>query len=164
MTVSTGTNTRRGSASERVVVCRDVTSAAGLAEHHRVRHAVFVEEQRIFERSDVDRHDAGAQTHWVLGLIDGVPAGAVRLYPIDEEATIWEGSRLAVLPSFRVHGLGAPLVRYAVTTAASLGGRAMLAHIQLANVRFFERLGWVADGDVEHYYGQPHVPMRIALT
>jgi putative N-acetyltransferase (TIGR04045 family) len=129
-----------------------------------VRHAVFVEEQRIFEHSDVDRHDAGVRTHRVLGLVDGVPAGAVRLYPIDEETATWQGDRLAVLPGFRVHGLGGPLVRYAVATAASLGGRVMLAHIQLPNVRFFERLGWLADGDVELYCGRPHVPMRIALT
>lgn len=157
MSVSTGARTRVE------VVCRMATSTAELDEHHRVRHAVFVEEQRIFPRTDRDRHDAGARTHRVLGLIDGVAAGAVRLYPLDEEATLWQGDRLAVLPDYRVHGLGGPLVRFAVSTAASLGGAAMLAHIQVPNVRFFERLGWRADGDVEVYCGLPHVPMRIAL-
>lgn len=164
MTLSAETHTRRDSAGERAVVCRHVSSTADVVEHHRVRHTVFVEEQRIFERSDADRNDGDARTHRVLGLVNGVPAGAVRLYPLDEEATTWQGDRLAVLPGFRVHGLGAPLVRYAVTTAASLGGHVMLAHTQLANVRFFERLGWFADGDVELYCGRPHVPMRIVLA
>jgi putative N-acetyltransferase (TIGR04045 family) len=139
MTVST--NTRRDAAGERTVVCRPVTSAADVVEHHRIRHTVFVEEQRIFEHSDADRNDTDERTYRILGLANGIPAGAVRLYPLNEEATTWQGDRLAVLPGFRTHGLGAPLVRYAVTTAASLGGRVMLAHTQLANVRFFERLG-----------------------
>jgi putative N-acetyltransferase (TIGR04045 family) len=146
------------------VVCRAATSIPDLREHHRVRHAVFVTEQHIFGPTDLDRHDAGPRTHRVLGLIDGVAAGAVRLYPLDDDAVLWQGDRLAVLPEFRVHGLGGPLVRFAVRTAAALGGDAMLAHIQLPNVRFFERLGWFADGDVEVYCGLPHQPMRIELS
>lgn len=145
------------------VVCRAATSIPDLHEHHRVRHAVFVTEQHIFAPTDLDRHDAGPRTQRVLGLIDGVAAGAVRLYPLDDEATLWQGDRLAVLPDFRVHGLGGPLVRFAVRTAAALGGDVMLAHIQVPNVRFFERLGWCRDGDSEVYCGLPHQPMRIAL-
>jgi putative N-acetyltransferase (TIGR04045 family) len=149
--------------AEADVVCRAATSIPDLAEHHRVRHAVFVTEQRIFAHTDLDRHDAGARTCRVLGLIDGVAAGAVRLYPLDDGGSLWQGDRLAVLPAFRVHGLGAPLVRFAVRTAGALGGDVMLAHIQLPNVSFFERLGWYRDGAVEVYCGLPHQPMRIAL-
>jgi hypothetical protein len=39
----------------------------------------------------------------------------------------------------------------------------MIAHIQLANVRFFNRLGWSACGDAEDYLGLIHQPMQIAL-
>jgi len=145
------------------VVCRAATSIPDLHEHHRVRHAVFVTEQGIFAPTDLDRHDGDPRTHRVLGLVDGVAAGAVRLYPLDGETGLWQGDRLAVLPEFRVHGLGGPLVRFAVRTAGELGGDVMLAHIQLPNVRFFERLGWCRDGDVEVYCGLAHQPMRIAL-
>jgi predicted N-acetyltransferase YhbS len=69
-----------------------------------------------------------------------------------------------VLPEFRAHNIGAPLVRYAVATAGALGGAVMVAHIQPPNVRFFERLGWTRDGDAEIYCGLPHQPMRVALT
>ena len=33
------------------------------------------------------------------------------------------------------------------------GGQLMVAHIQVANVGFFERLGWRCDGPREHYVG-----------
>ena len=39
----------------------------------------------------------------------------------------------------------------------------MVAHIQLANVTFFARLGWAVVGEVETYVGLPHQPMAIAL-
>jgi predicted N-acetyltransferase YhbS len=68
-----------------------------------------------------------------------------------------------VLPEYRVRGLGAPLVRHAVRTACQMGGRVMIAHIQLPNVRFFETLGWHKDGGAETYAGLPHQPMAIDL-
>ncbi len=138
-------------------------SAADIAAHHRIRHAVFVAEQQVFDGTDVDVHDADGVALRVLARYDGVPAGTVRLYPLDEPG-LWQGDRLAVLPEFRAHAIGAPLVRYAVATAGVLGGAAMVAHIQPPNVRFFERLGWSRDGEPETYCGLPHQPMRIALT
>ncbi|HZO67564.1 MAG TPA: MSMEG_0567/Sll0786 family nitrogen starvation N-acetyltransferase [Kribbellaceae bacterium] len=138
-------------------------SDADLTAHHRIRQAVFVDEQRIFAGSDVDAHDSGGEALRVLARYDGVPAGTVRLYPLDNRGT-WQGDRLAVLPRFRAHNVGGPLVRYAVATAGSLGGSVMVAHIQPPNVRFFERLGWSRDGEPETYCGLPHQPMRIALS
>ena len=133
-----------------------------VAVHHLIRHAVFVVEQEIFAGSDVDEHD-GVDGLRVLARFDGVPAGTVRLYPLGDGG-LWQGDRLAVLPEYRAHNIGGPLVRFAVATAGALGGAVMVAHIQPPNVRFFERLGWTRDGDVEIYCGRPHQPMRIALT
>ena len=75
------------------------------------------------------------------------PCGAVRLYPRIGTALEWKGDRLAVLPELRTHHLGAALVRFAVSTAGRLGGQRMIAHVQLANVRFFEHLGWTPEGE-----------------
>jgi putative N-acetyltransferase (TIGR04045 family) len=138
-------------------------SGADLAEHLRIRHAVFVIEQGMFPVSDTDARDVAPDVLRVLGEYGGVPAGAVRLYPLDRAAGVWQGDRLAVLPEYRAHNVGAPLVRYAVAAAGSRGGAVMAAHIQPPNVRFFERLGWSRAGDLEAYCGRPHVPMRIAL-
>jgi predicted N-acetyltransferase YhbS len=88
----------------------------------------------------------------------------VRLFPLDPAGRLWQGDRLAVLPEFRAGGVGSPLVRFAVATAGALGGGKMVAHIQLANVAFFEQLGWTRDGPVEVYVGIDHQPMAIGLS
>jgi putative N-acetyltransferase (TIGR04045 family) len=145
------------------VECRVAGDAWTLTEHHRIREEVFVREQGLFQGSDRDGRDDEVATIKVLGFRDGVAGGAVRLYPLDR-AGHWQGDRLAVLSGSRGHGLGAPLVRFAVATAASGGGRLMTAHIQPRNVAFFERLGWSISGEREIYVGVPHIPMAIDLA
>lgn len=146
----------------RQALIRAAATPEEMAVHHQIRHLVFVEEQGLFDGSDVDSHDADASTVHVLGLCEGVPVGVVRLFPLDAAGDRWQGDRLAVLPGFRL-GMGAPLVRFAVATAAARGGRVMVAHIQLPNVAFFEKIGWYADGEVETYVGVAHQPMAIDL-
>ncbi len=147
----------------RPVVCGIAADGAEVAEHHRVRRAVFVTEQRIFTDNDVDAHDARDDVlHVVARIGDGI-VGTVRLFPLDPATGLWQGDRLAVLEGWRTAGAGAPLVRFAVAAAAARGGRRMLAHVQPGNRRFFERLGWTA-GATEEYAGHPHVLMTIALV
>jgi putative N-acetyltransferase (TIGR04045 family) len=131
--------------------------------HHRIRHEVFVREQRIFTDSDRDERDDEASTLKVLGVCGSDAAGAVRLYVLDHDRGVWQGDRLAVLHPFRRHGMGAPLVRFAVATAAERGGTVMVAHIQPPNVAWFEHLGWSRAGEPEIYVGLPHQPMQIRL-
>ena len=143
--------------------CRIARDATELAEHFAVRRAIFVEAQRLFEDDDRDLHDADAATLHAVGDAGGRIAGAVRLYPL-EAAGRWKGDRLAVLPGSRHHRLGAELVRFAVATAGARGGAVMEAQIQLPNVAFFLRLGWLLDGEPAPMLGVPHQPMAIGLT
>ena len=132
-----------------------------VAAHHAVREAVFVHEQGIFAGSDRDEWDEGATR--VVASIGGSVVGAVRLYPLDE-AGLWKGDRLAVLPGARTLGVGAPLVRFAVAAAGEAGGTRMVALIQKPNVPFFRRLGWSRQGDASEYRGATHQPMTIRLA
>jgi putative N-acetyltransferase (TIGR04045 family) len=145
------------------VVCRAVADAAEREIHHAIRRQVFVIEQSLFTGDDADDHDDDPATLHVLGFVDGTPAGAVRLYPL-EEPGLWKGDRLAVLSAFRRHGVGAPLVRFAVRTAGELGGHRMVAYIQPANVSFFARLGWLPVADPAPYIGVMHQQMAIPLA
>jgi len=145
------------------VVCRPAASAEERAQHFAIRHEVFVEEQSVFTGSDRDSHDDEESVVRLLGFCDGVVAGSVRLFDLDPVAGVWQGDRLAVLPAYRLRGVGAPLVQCAVAAAAVHGGRLMKAHIQLGNVSFFERLGWTRGGEPELYAGLVHQPMNIAL-
>lgn len=133
-----------------------------LSCHFAIRHQVFVEEQGIMVFTDVDAWDRHPDTRHVLAAAGNHMAGTVRLYELDDAGT-WKGDRLAVLAAYRTSMVGARLVRYAVATAAAAGGRIMHATVQVANTRFFERLGWERDGDVAMHYHLPHQPMRIDL-
>jgi predicted GNAT family N-acyltransferase len=113
---------------------------------------------------DRDARDDDPATIHVIGLADGVTGGTVRLYPLGGGDGRWKGDRLAVLPEHRRHGLGAPLVRFAVAEAGARGGREMEAYIQPANVAFFEWLGWRRVGRIVEYAGIGHQRMVTGLA
>src|SRR5438034_9507283 len=166
-------------AATQLLACDAVVTEAERCAHFRIRHQVFVIEQGMFGGSyggvdgaggdDTDAHDDDPATIHVIGRADETICGAVRLYPLGPDAGTnpggrWKGDRLAVLASYRHLGLGAPLVRFAVRTAARLGGREMEAFIQPANIAFFCWLGWERTGDLVDYAGLPHQRMLIDLT
>src|SRR6266511_3065566 len=97
------------SALAAAAVCRVAADRAELAAHFAVRRHIFVEAQALFEVDDRDEHDARASTLHVVGVVDGTVAGAVRLYPLDDDG-LWKGDRLAVLREARVRQLGSLLV------------------------------------------------------
>ena len=157
------------------LTCRAVTTRAEQDAHFQIRRQVFVAEQGLFrgisgdrdgtdrDGTDRDGHDDDPATIHIVGLADGEICGTVRLYPLGAGG-LWKGDRLAVLASHRHLGLGAPLVRFAVSSAGRLGGREMEAFIQPANVAFFRWLGWRRTGDLVDYAGIPHQRMLIDLT
>jgi putative N-acetyltransferase (TIGR04045 family) len=148
-------------AGVRTESCRIATTPVELLAHQAVRHAVFVVEQGVFAHSDLDAHDADPATLHVVGTVNGLVAGTVRLYAL--AGGEWRGDRLAVLPDHRTGRLGGTLVRFAVATAAAHGGERMTAMIQQANEAFFRRLGWHRTGPAVDYVGLPHVPMEITF-
>ncbi len=166
-------------AATQLLTCDAVATEAEQCAHFRIRHQVFVIEQGMFGGSyggaggvggdDTDGHDDDPATIHVIGRADETICGTVRLYPLGPGTGSgaggrWKGDRLAVLASYRHLGLGAPLVRFAVSSAARLGGREMEAFIQPANIAFFRWLGWERTGDLVDYAGLPHQRMLIDLT
>lgn len=143
----------------------NVTAAETAAEHAaagRLRHETFVLEQGLFAASDRDLADDDPRALTLLARDPGgTLLGTVRLAPATEvELGWWVGSRLAVQPAARGHGLGvgAALVRAACAHAEALGALRFDAHVQSANARLFARLGWTALAE-EVLHGRPHVLM-----
>lgn len=143
------------------LLCGPVRGAAELAQHHRIRCEVFVDEQRLFVADDRDEHDDDARTVHVLGLVGQQPAGAVRLHPLGNG--LWKGDRLAVRREHRRSGIGGPLVRTAVATAGARGGSGMVAQVQAVHTGFFVQLGWTPVGRPFDLLGLPHQQMAIRL-
>ena len=152
-----------------LLTCDAVVTEAERCAHFKIRHQVFVIEQGLFGGArgghDTDARDGDPATIHVIGRADETICGTVRLYPLGPGAGgRWKGDRLAVLAGYRHLGLGAPLVRFAVSSAARLGGREMEAFIQPANVAFFRWLGWRPTGNLVDYAGILHQRMLIDLT
>ncbi|HEY2764298.1 MAG TPA: MSMEG_0567/sll0787 family protein [Pseudonocardiaceae bacterium] len=137
--------------------------AAGIADYHRLRRAVFVDEQGLFAGTDADDRDSDPRTIVLVARDrDGAVLGGVRLSPLTQpDLGWWAGSRLVVRPAARrsVARAGAALVRAACATAEAAGALRFEATVQTAAERFFERLGWERIGDCV-VAGAPHVLMR----
>ena len=140
---------------------RVARTAAELEAHYYVRHQVFVGEQGIFEGSDRDAWDDSA-IH-VVAAVGPLVVGSVRLYQLDE-AGLWQGDRLAVLPEARRMRPGGDLVRFAVATAGERGGTRMVAHVQEPNVAFFQHVGWSRLGRPFTFHDVEHQRMDIPLA
>jgi putative N-acetyltransferase (TIGR04045 family) len=117
------------------------TAPAHLAGAYDLRRQVFCCEQRLFD-DDQDELDAHAFT--IVAVADGdAVIGTVRIH--EAEPGLWFGSRLGVVRAWRRRaGLGAALIRAAVSTAHARGCRRFLAHVQVQNVSMFEALNWRA--------------------
>jgi putative N-acetyltransferase (TIGR04045 family) len=132
-----------------------------LEEYYRLRYDVFVKEQNIFPESDIDEYDLDAVHLIAIDGPTGKVVGGVRCYK--KEGDTWFGGRLSAAPGFRNGRIGANLVRLAVKTVMSRGGKKFLAYIQPQNVKFFERLGWKSVGEPVIYQDLPHQLMEADL-
>jgi putative N-acetyltransferase (TIGR04045 family) len=143
-------------------------TAAEIAAYHRLRREAFVDEQGMFEGSDLDDVDDDSRTV-VLVARDaaGEVLGGVRLGPAHEGCATegrdlgwWNGGRLVVSRSARASGhIGAALVRAACAHAEQSGVLRFDATVQAQNRSLFDRLGWVAFGSAS-IAGVEHVRMR----
>ena len=106
----------------------------------RVRRAVFIEEQGVSEREELDGEDASSQ-HFLATDGQGRPIGTARLMPSGQVG------RMAVLPAWRRRQVGAGLLGLAME-AAKRQGLAVFLHAQVSAQGFYERNGFVASGEV----------------
>jgi putative N-acetyltransferase (TIGR04045 family) len=146
--------------------------AADLAGYRRLRRAVFVDEQGLFDGTDHDEVDDDPRTVVLLARDRaGTLLGGVRLHPAEPggpDLGWWYGSRLAVTPESRNgaggrtdagYPVGPALIRSACAYAEAAGVLRFEATVQPAAERMFRRLGWVTVGPVTAA-GRPHALMR----
>lgn len=144
---------------------RAATENWELAGAARLRHQVFVEEQRIFVGHDRDRIDDIAIPLVAIATLAGEPSDVVGTVRIHQPLPgVWWGSRLAVAPAYRKVGrLGAELIRLAVSTANGCECREFNAYVQIQNVPLFRRLHWDQVVEME-LHGVTHMHMLASLA
>lgn len=121
-----------------------------------VRITVFVEEQGFVD--EIDEIDNTA-THFVLFSEDEQPIATCRVFSADGGDDYILG-RLCVLKEYRGNGYGSLLIERAEQHVLAVGGSSLRLHSQYHAASFYEKLGYVAYGEVENEQGKPHIWMK----
>ncbi|MBI9098421.1 MAG: GNAT family N-acetyltransferase [Spirochaetaceae bacterium] len=121
-----------------------------------VRYEVFVIGQNVPVELEVEEADA-RYTH-ILATADGKPVGTARL---TDEGHI---GRVGVLKEYRKYGIGKEMMRQIEEVAFELGFDSVELNSQCHAVPFYEKLGYVAYGEVFSEAGIDHRHMRKSLT
>lgn len=131
----------------------------------QLRRAVFCDEQGIFVGDDRDETDDVAQLLVAVKCEADAPEAVVGTVRIHEaEPGTWFGSRLAVHAGYRSQGgIGATLIKLAVSSAHALDCTRFRAHVQSQNVPLFRRLRWDVLAE-ETLLGRPHHLMQASLA
>ncbi len=130
-----------------------------------IRRRVFMEEQGVPESEEWDGLDDSAR-HFLALAPSGEAIGTARLViegiNEDRHATAYHIGRVAVLPSWRYQGVGSSLMQAALRwcrqDALPLGATVQL-NAQVDRLSFYQRLGFIAEGEVFMDAGIPHKAM-----
>jgi predicted GNAT family N-acyltransferase len=130
-----------------------------IATCQRLRRVVFIEEQGVPEADEVDGLD-GQALH-LLAFMHDAPVGTARLLL---KGPVGKIGRVCVLPQARGTGLGAALIEAALKVLRDQPGvtEAYLGS-QSHATGFYQKLGFVVEGDEFLDAGIPHRHMRRAL-
>lgn len=144
------------------LICHSARNRFEKSEALRIRKQIFVREQGLFDRSDIDENDQNA-IHLVASQ-KGKIIGTVRIYRKSSQPDHWIGGRLAVEEDSRTTSAGSSLVKEAMKRVQKKGCQIFTAHIQEKNIPFFLELGWNPLGPVKSHFGKPHQKMEADLN
>ena len=122
-----------------------------------VRYEVFVLEQKVPIEMEWDEMDA-ASLHAVACDESGAAVGTGRLLPDGHIG------RMAVRQPARGKGIGARMLEILVEAARQRGDRQVMLNAQTQAEPFYQRYGFLREGDVFMEAGIPHIHMRRELT
>lgn len=125
-----------------------------------VREVVFVGEQNIPEHEEWDADDAHALHAVVLNLA-GLPLATGRLIIGGQAPGQARIGRMAVLRSMRGSGVGRQILQALLDAAKAQDIRTVVLHAQTSARRFYEALGFKAEGEAFDEVDIPHIAMRL---
>lgn len=122
-----------------------------------IRTRVFVEEQGVPAELEWDAADAECW-HAIARNAQGAPVGTGRLLPDGHIG------RMAVLADARGTGVGMIILQALIAQARALGYDEVVLNAQTHAAPFYQRAGFVREGDLFMEAGIEHVTMRLSLT
>lgn len=126
---------------------------------YALRHRVFVEEQNVPVEEEIDHHDPVAR-HVVILDEAGCALATGRLV-ID--GSVGKMQRIVVCQTLRGQGLGRLVMEELESAAVRAGARVARLASQIQALGFYERMGYVAHGDIFDDANIPHRWMDKAL-
>jgi predicted GNAT family N-acyltransferase len=123
----------------------------------RIRHEVFVLEQQVPEAEEWDSYDEAA-THFLATEPSGEPVGTARFLSSGKI------TRMAVRKPHRNRKVGSQILAAVLQHAAENGFQKVYLDAQLAAVLFYERFGFVSEGEVFQDAGIDHVHMTRTVS
>jgi len=134
---------------------------ATIADAHRVRRIVFIDEQGVSEAEEMDGRDEDAVHVVAYDTDESRPVGTARLRV--PQAEVGKIERVAVLEAYRGEGIGVQLMETLEAEAREQGCRQITLHAQTAVEAFYDRLGYRTVSDVFMEADIPHVEMEKEL-
>jgi len=132
-----------------------------------LRMEVFVEEQAVPEEEELDGKDDEA-IHWlVLNTYTLETIATARMLPCQEGCQlrpVAKIGRVAVKRSMRGRRLGELVMQEVLETVAEQGYDQAILDAQVQALPFYEKLGFVVEGDEFMDAGIPHYRMRCVLN
>jgi YbgC/YbaW family acyl-CoA thioester hydrolase len=125
-----------------------------------IRHAVFVDEQRIDASLDEDRADHDA-VHALVRNRMGMPLATGRV--VTQADGVARVGRMAVVAAMRGTGLGGQILHALLDAARRRGDREAVLDAAASAVPFYRRAGFAAQGEPFDEAGLPHQRMVLAL-
>tara|TARA_Y100001933_G_C18971601_1_gene552805 strand:+ start:1234 stop:1680 length:447 start_codon:yes stop_codon:yes gene_type:complete len=123
----------------------------------KVREKVFIHEQNV--PIEIER-DACDETAWHLVLLQKeIAIGTGRLFEV--ESGHYAIGRVAILKNFRHCGYGKIIMNRLLQKAWELCALDVELHAQKEAIVFYEKLGFVSQGDIFKEAGIDHITMKI---
>ncbi len=119
----------------------------------KIRRLVFIDEQNVPEEMEWDEYDESS-THFLVSNSSKVIACA-RL------KTDGQIGRMAVLPTYRSHGIGSKLLRVVLKHAAEQQHKQVTLHAQTTAIPFYEKHGFTVDSELFYEASIPHRRMLL---
>ncbi|MGM0833012.1 MAG: GNAT family N-acetyltransferase [Pseudomonadota bacterium] len=124
-------------------------------EASEIRRVVFIEEQCVPQEEEWDGRDE--ECRHFIAYLEGQPVGTARLLPDGHIG------RVAVVDGARGAGIGYQLMEAAIQAAQEAGHHHVALSAQLHALAFYQRLGFIAHGDIFMDAGIPHREMSLTL-
>ena len=128
-------------------------------EAYPIRRLVFIEEQGVPEEMELDEFDPLAQH--ALAYSGTQCIGTARLIALPGD--IGRIGRMAVLPMHRSAGIGSQLLGALIDQGRFQGITQFALHAQLSAILFYERFGFIAQGDIYDEAGIAHRDMILVI-